>query len=227
MLRTIQYFARFYSWYLFRTNCPTKQIVPWDVAKKQLGLIRKAMRLGKNVEHFKAAAVAADSKGLDPVLKTCAVGRQLGYATYLTLDMATFVSPRPRRPLSPPARTLTVRQLDAAGIRPSATAKRLQRGAYRAWIIGISFNIVGGLYTLYQLRQRESAIDKKDGEGVVEHKKLVRERNATNLQLLSDICDWTAPGSALGYVGFDEGIVGLAGTTSSLIGLWGAWKKTA
>ena len=49
------------------------------------------MRIGKNVEHFKAAAIAADSKNMDPVLKYCAVGRQLGYATYLTLDTITFV----------------------------------------------------------------------------------------------------------------------------------------
>ena len=28
---------------------------------------------------------------MDPVLKYCAVGRQLGYATYLTLDAVTFV----------------------------------------------------------------------------------------------------------------------------------------
>lgn len=54
-----------------------------------------------------------------------------------------------------------------------------------------------------------------------------RERNAANLQLLSDLCDLTIPSSALGYIGFDDGIVGLAGTVSSLIGVWGAWKKTA
>ena len=91
MLRAIQYFARFYAWYLFRTNYPTRQIEPWTQAKKQLSLVRKAMRIGKNVEHLKAAAVAADSKTMDPVLKFCAIGRQLGYATYLTLDMGTFV----------------------------------------------------------------------------------------------------------------------------------------
>jgi len=43
------------------------------------------------VEHFKAAAIAADSKNMDPVLKFCAVGRQLGYATYMTLDTITYV----------------------------------------------------------------------------------------------------------------------------------------
>jgi hypothetical protein len=54
-----------------------------------------------------------------------------------------------------------------------------------------------------------------------------RERAAINLQLISDLCDLTAPTAALGWTGFDDGIVGLAGTVSSLIGVYGAWKKTA
>jgi len=33
-----------------------------------------------------------DAKGGDAVLKYCAVGRQLGYAMYLSLDMVTYVS---------------------------------------------------------------------------------------------------------------------------------------
>ena len=56
---------------------------------------------------------------------------------------------------------------------------------------------------------------------------LDRERAAVNLQLLSDLCDLTVPTSSLGWTSFDDGIVGLAGTVSSLIGVYGAWKKTA
>jgi peroxin-11B len=41
------------------------------------------------------------------------------------------------------------------------------------------------------------------------------------------LCDLTVPSSALGFVNLDDGIVGLAGTLSSLIGLYGAWQKTA
>ena len=92
LLRTLQYFSRFYAWYLFRTNNPARLIAPYEAIKKQFSLTRKALRLGKNVEHFKAAASAADSKNMDPVLKYCAVGRQLGYAMYLSLDAVTYVS---------------------------------------------------------------------------------------------------------------------------------------
>jgi peroxin-11B len=71
---------------LYRTNNPQSSITPWETTKKQLGIARKFLRLGKFLEHFKAAAVAADKTGIDPVLKFCAVGRQLGYAGYLSLD---------------------------------------------------------------------------------------------------------------------------------------------
>jgi hypothetical protein len=60
--------------------------------KKQFGLTRKIMRLGKFVEHIKAASVATDAKTMDPVLRVCAVGRQLGYAAYMTFDNIAAVS---------------------------------------------------------------------------------------------------------------------------------------
>ncbi|KAK4696965.1 hypothetical protein P7C71_g1024, partial [Lecanoromycetidae sp. Uapishka_2] len=207
LLRTLQYFSRFYAWYLFRTNNPARLIAPYEAIKKHFGLTRKCLRIGKNVEHFKAAAVAVDSKNMDAVLKYCAVGRQLGYAGYLTLDTITY--------------------FDAAGIRPMAGAKRLQQEAYKAWFAGLSFNIVAGLYTLWQIRQKEQSIDKNDGESVVDSKKLLKERTATNMQLISDVCDLTVPSAALGYANLDDGVVGLAGTVSSLIGVWATWKKTA
>ena len=54
-----------------------------------------------------------------------------------------------------------------------------------------------------------------------------REREAANLQLVSDACDMTMPTASLGLVNLDDGIVGMACTVSSLIGVWAQWKKTA
>lgn len=153
LLRTIQYFARFYAWYLFRTNALPTQIAPWDAIKKQFGLVRKVMRAGKNVEHLRAAAAAADAKTMDPVLRYATVGRQLGYAGYLTLDMGTL--------------------LDALGVRKSESAKKFQREAYRFWAWGLMCSVVAQTYTLYRLREREAKVDRKAGEGVVESKRIV------------------------------------------------------
>lgn len=151
-LRLLQYFARFYAWYLLRTNGTPAAIAPWNAIKKQFGLTRKILRIGKFVEHFKAAATASDARGTDPVLRYTSVGRQLGYAGYLTFDAATV--------------------LDAAGIKKSVKAKRFQQEAYRFWAIGIISSIVAQLYTLRQLSVREAKVDKKDGEGVVESKRI-------------------------------------------------------
>ncbi|KAK4158337.1 peroxisomal biogenesis factor 11-domain-containing protein [Chaetomidium leptoderma] len=207
LLRTLQYFARFYAWYLLRTNRAPAAMAPWEAVKKQFGLVRKVLRAGKNVEHFRAAAVAADAKTMDPVLRYTAVGRQLGYAGYLTMDLATL--------------------LDATGIRKTASAKRFQHEAYRFWAAGIACSVVSQLYTLYQLRQREARVDRKEGEGVLESKRIAMERAGSRLQLTSDLCDLAVPLSALKWVGLDDGIVGLAGTLSSLIGVYSQWKKTA
>lgn len=207
LLRTLQYFSRFYAWYLYRTNGTKGEIAPFEAIKKQFGLARKLMRVGKNVEHLKAAAVAADSKTIDPVLRYAAVGRQLGYAGYLTFDALTV--------------------LDSLGVRKWEGAKSAQREAYRFWAMGILCSIVAQSYTLYRLREREAKVDKKEGEGVVEAKRIAIERAASQLQLLSDLCDFTVPVSALAWIGFDDGIVGLAGTLSSLIGVYSQWKKTA
>ena len=54
-----------------------------------------------------------------------------------------------------------------------------------------------------------------------------RDQSVAQLQLISDLCDLTVPSSALGLVNLDDGIIGLAGTVSSLIGLYGVWQKTA
>lgn len=212
VLRTLQYFSRFLAWYLYRTNHPQSSITPFETTKKQFGLARKLMRVGKFVEHFKAAAVASDAKGIDPVLRWTAIGRQLGYAGYMLCDNATV--------------------LDATSIHKFSSSTRLLREAYRAWFTGITCSIISSLYSLYRLRERGAklALVEKSAEGgetVVEVKKLQKEANAVKIQLISDLCDITIPSAALGWVAFDDGFVGLAGTVSSVLGVWGQWRKTA
>jgi len=118
--------------------------------------------------------------------------------------------------------------LDATNIKKFAAAPRLLREGYRAWFTGLSFSIASGLYSYYNLQLRSKAIkESSDPEKVVESRKVEKELNAVKVQLLSDVCDITIPTSALGWVELDDGIVGLAGTTSSLLGVWGQWRKTA
>jgi peroxin-11B len=154
LLRTIQYFARFYAWYLLRTDGTKGQIAPWETLKKQFGLARKLLRVGKNIEHFKAAAIAIDSRSMDPVMRYTTIGRQLSYFTYLSADSATV--------------------LDVTGIRRWDGAKRLQKEAYRFWAVGLICSVTCQIYSLYRLRQREALVDRKEGEGAVESKRIAR-----------------------------------------------------
>jgi peroxin-11B len=117
--------------------------------------------------------------------------------------------------------------LDATSIHKFSSAPRLLREAYRAWFTGLSFSLASGLYSYYHLSLRQKALlSSSDPEKVVETKKVAKELDAVKIQLLSDVCDITIPTSALGWVELDDGIVGLAGTVSSLLGVWGQWRKT-
>ena len=113
------------------------------------------MRLGKFVEHFKAAALAADSKSMDPILKYLAVGRQLGYAFYMTLDALTYVH--------------------HVGIYKFEGAMRIQRDAFRAWLAGLLCNVAAGIYTLYNMRREEREhTESADAEKAVELKRIAK-----------------------------------------------------
>ncbi|KAK5079102.1 Peroxisomal membrane protein PMP27 [Lithohypha guttulata] len=211
ILRTIQYFARFYAWYLYRTNNPTSAIQPWATLKNQFGLTRKILRIGKFVEHIRGASelydVAMKNGSGDKIVQYLQTLRQLGYAGYMLFD------------------TLTV--LDAMGVKKYEGAKRLQATAYRFWFTGLTASALAGIYSLYQLNQRTKQIDEKDPDGKMEKVKVAKQRKVANIQLTSDLCDLTVPSTALGYANFDDGIIGLAGTLSSLLGIQGVWAKTA
>jgi len=210
VLRTIQYFSRFYAWYLYRTNNPTSAIQPWTTVKNQFGLTRKILRVGKFIEHVRAASELYDAAmkngSGDKIAQYLQTIRQIGYAGYMVFD------------------TMTV--LDAMGVKKYESAKRLQASAYRFWFTGLIASALAGIYTLYQLSQVTKQIDEKDAEGKMEKVKIAKQRKAANIQLISDLCDMTVPSTALGYANFDDGFIGLAGTLSSLLGIQGVWAKT-
>lgn len=64
--------------------------------------------------------------------------------------------------------------LDAAGIRPLASSKTLQKRAYEAWMMGLMCNIMAGVYQIYNLRELSKSVNRKEGEGVVEEKRIQR-----------------------------------------------------
>lgn len=113
------------------------------------------------------------------------------------------------------------------GVKPLQNKKQIGQAAARAWITGITLNLIAGTYTLYTLRLRAQSLNKQEAESAVDAKKLEKEWNATTLQLIQDLCDWCNPATSLGFLNLDDGAIGLTGVLSSLLGIYGVWKKTA
>lgn len=44
---------------------------------------------------------------------------------------------------------------------------------------------------------------------------------------MATLCDLTIPIAKLEFANINDGVVGLTGTISSLIGIWFQWRKTA
>lgn len=93
--------------------------------------------------------------------------------------------------------------------------------------MGILSNILAGLYILLKLRYRESLLHSGAPQFSKETLQIEKEKGTARWQLISDVCDATIPGSALGLIPVDEKTVGLAGTVSSVLALQTQWSKTA
>ena len=161
VLRTLQYFSRFWAWYLYRTNHRDSSLIPFTAMKVQFGLTRKLLRVGKFVEHFRAATDLYDklksspggldvSGDKDKIMSYLQIVRQLGYGFYMVFD------------------TMTVP--DAIGMWKDVRAKEWQRTAYRAWLVGLLASAVSGVYGTYRLRERAKGVNVREGEGKVDSK---------------------------------------------------------
>ena len=156
--RLVQYLARFIAWHLSQSGSPSSTAAQLNRLKANLGMVRRALRLGKFIEHLRAAASAYDARptaSSDAVMRFFTIGRQLGYASFLFADNLTY--------------------LDAAGIRPSSLAKKWTEQAQKAWTLALGFSVANSLYVLFgRGADAGSQGPAGDGEKSVEVKKLQR-----------------------------------------------------
>ncbi|KAE8139720.1 peroxisomal biogenesis factor 11 [Aspergillus pseudotamarii] len=207
LLRTAQYFSQFYIWHLYRRNYRQSVIDPYSAVRKQLGTTRKILRLGNFLGNLQTLTrVMSKTNSSEPVLKYLAIGGQLGFGGYLFFDNITAIK--------------------AIGIHKLPSAERLDVLADQFWAAGLICSIMTCLYTLLH-SQRGKRTKREDGERDWDDKTRAKKRSAAWIQLISDLCDLTVPGKTLGCPALDDGVVGMAGTMSSLIGVWSQWKETA
>jgi len=216
--RAVQYFARFLAWYLLRRGIAS-EAARWDALKNAMASCRKMMRLGKPMEHLQSALKATQLQAPTAEQLTT-VGRQLGYAGYLTYDAIAWAS------------SIKFLRVDQERI------QKWVKISFRFWLTGILFSLAHGilkagrlgneakiLKTIKRGRVSEKITISSEAEREEIQQLVQKQRQANRSQMMLDILDVWIPSYNLGLVGLNDGIVGLLGFTTSLMAFNTHWSN--
>lgn len=212
--RAVQYFARFLAWYLLNKG-DKLDAARWTALKSHLGTARKLLRLGKPMEHLQAVLRAAFTPG-PAGEQILSIGRQIAYFGYLTYDMFVWAQ-----------------AIKFINLNPE-TAKKVAKTSNRFWLAGILFSIVNSIlkYTRLtkeakKLRASRMLSEKDIGEEAQSDMRLSAiesARVATQQQFMTDALDVWIPATGTELVSINDGILGILGLITSLIGVNAQWK---
>ncbi|KIL70703.1 hypothetical protein M378DRAFT_194965 [Amanita muscaria Koide BX008] len=212
--RAVQYFARFYAWYLLSKGSKDRA-ERWSVLKAHLGTARKLLRLGKPVEHLQAALRAALSNGpFGEQLTT--IARQISYFGFLTYDAFVWANAVKFIRLSP------------------ETAQKIQKSSFQLWFAGILFSIINSTLKTIRLIKESKRLkasktwgEKDLADEAARDARLAAikaSRTATGQQLIIDTLDIWIPATGAGLVNVNEGVLGVFGLITSVLGMKAQWN---
>jgi len=213
--RALQYLSRFLSWYLLRRGA-TLEAARWNALKNAMASCRKMMRLGKPMEHLQAALKATQLQA--PTFEQLtAIGRQLGYAGYLTYDGLAWAS------------SIKFLKFEAE------KTQKWTKISFRFWLTGILFSITHGLFKAGRLANEHKALKSgrtvekesisSEAERAALRQTIQRQKQAVQSQMTLDILDVWIPSSNLGFVNLNDGIVGLLGFATSVMAFNTHWAN--
>jgi peroxin-11B len=213
--RAVQYFARFFAWFLLTRGEEYKDLATrWSALKSSLATGRKMMRLFKPMEHIQAALRASIAASPYRGEQFTTIARQVAYAGYLSYDMFIWLN------------AVKFLRLD------KEKAARFTKISQRFWFVGIVLNVANSVLKLQRLngeaKQLRAAVksgEKDDGEHTEKIKALRTTRASTRRQLTQDMLDIWLPASGLGLVNINDGTAGLIGLTTSIMALQQVWAK--
>ncbi|CDS05293.1 hypothetical protein LRAMOSA07822 [Lichtheimia ramosa] len=203
--RLVQYFARFYAFYLFRSGAPKEAIQRWNDLKSHIGNARKFFRLFKQVEFANTAVKSLSIQ--DEVVRATSVLKQIGMFFYYGTEALVLAN--------------------AVKFYKISNIKDIQRLGFKCWLFALTMSIITGVHKLRGLKVREAMLNKNEKAPEGDAKALVKEKKGLHKQLLQDVVDAIIPVAGLNIIGFDEGIVGLAGMTTSWLAVTSQWQKVA
>ncbi|KAI8973214.1 peroxisomal biogenesis factor 11 [Mycotypha africana] len=224
LCRLVQYFARFYAFYLLRNGAPKETIQRWSDLKSHIANGRKFFRLLKPVEFAQAGVKSLALQ--DEVLRITAFAKQFGMCFYYLSEVFVLTS--------------------AINFYKPKNLQKIATIGQRCWWFAIAASLISGLYKLKQLSVRQHILDKSRKALLNTEEKsdaqiadlraqekilaticlcLFRDKYNTKYAFVQDAVDIIIPSSNLGYLKADDGIVGLAGIITSLMAMNSQWKK--
>ncbi|KZO90332.1 peroxisomal biogenesis factor 11 [Calocera viscosa TUFC12733] len=218
--RGVQYYARLLA-YVYAQRGMLDEKKRWDGIKGTFGGARKVLRMFKFLEHLQAAVRLSASARPGDWAQITQIARQIGYAGFLFFDHVSW----------------------AAGVRliglSKEGAERANRLSQRFWLAGLTLSIVNGFQRFAQIRAERRRLLKpsssSSGEkpAPVETEKHLRiqalkqEWSAVRTQFVQDALDIWLPAGNLGIVDVGDGVAGLFGTITSVMGFYAVWQKAA
>lgn len=205
LLRLVQYFSRFLSYYCYRKGYSVAVVEQLKALTTHLSLARKAFRVGKPLNAFKALVFEFGNQTAPSVLHIASILRNLGSGTFLTLDTLIFLNVTGAYKFKP------------------GTAKLISDTANKFWLLSILANIGEAAYRYHVETHRIRVLQADEKASTVEIRKAGAQRYQSARMLVSNLLDSIIPMTALSIIDADEGLVGLAGTITAYLGLKDLW----
>ncbi|KAJ1662884.1 Peroxisomal membrane protein PMP27 [Coemansia sp. RSA 1813] len=223
-----QYLARLLAYLVGRrlaTRGKNPTGVSWlaSLSKVQsaLGTTRKVMRSGKFVDFARlfARALTGTQGPHDEVARTLGAVHKAGMCIFMLADTLGLLH-------------------NTMGLVRLRNAPRVARLGQRAWMTALVAQVIAAAYQLHNLRLRQADLArvrrhvmKTDAFGAsecaVEEQAVSTQRAAASRLLLQSALDLTIPIKGLGLFDINEGLVALAGTVTSLMGIQDTLAKAS
>ncbi|KAI8334613.1 peroxisomal biogenesis factor 11 [Chlamydoabsidia padenii] len=211
--RLLEYFARFYSYYLSRLGATPVKIHRWSSLKQHLTNARQFFRLLKPIEFAQSGIKALRTN--DKVLRITGIIKQIGMGLYYSAEVLVLT--------------------DATHFYQPKNILQITHFGQKCWILGLTASFVSGIYQLRMLGVRYYSLVKEIVQHDIEmddtHLKereaiLLTERHAIAYQLIQDVLNFIIPCSALGWISLNDGWVGMAGMVTSVMCMNTQWIKS-
>ncbi|KAJ3411165.1 Peroxisomal membrane protein PMP27 [Chytridiales sp. JEL 0842] len=210
--RFVQYFTRYLIWQLQKTGGAEQKDTIERLSKLQanVGLTRKLMRVGRQIEFYRNAVKAMNLK--DDVVRVTSILKSVFMSLWLAMD--------------------TLQWVHLVGLYKFESIKTINSRSLKFWLAALVVSFIGDIHKLrlnglrVLAEQKALAASKgKDESAKKALAALTAERTKLMLATVQDGMDMVLPSSGLEYIKVESGIVGLVGAVTSVMGGYTHWNS--